>query len=173
MTLLLFIYSRVYADTYRHKVWMRPVTYILLLTDAIVLFSNLRVQNVFHVAPMTDQFGNVYYGVKSYGILYGVHTLICYAFAAACLIVLLVRRSKCPRIFQVNYSSIIITLILTAIANIMFFKFEFIYDFSLIGYTALCCAITYFTFFHIPAGLVEKCWPCLLRLSMTELSVMM
>ena len=29
MTLLLFIYSRVYADTYRHKVWMRPVTYIL------------------------------------------------------------------------------------------------------------------------------------------------
>ena len=138
MTLLLFIYSRVYADTYRHKVWMRPVTYILLLTDAIVLFSNLRVQNVFHVAPMTDQFGNVYYGVKSYGILYGVHTLICYAFAAACLIVLLVRRSKCPRIFQVNYSSIIITLILTAIANIMFFKFEFIYDFSLIGYTALC-----------------------------------
>ena len=156
MTLLLFIYSRVYADTYRHKVWMRPVTYILLLTDAIVLFSNLRVQNVFHVAPMTDQFGNVYYGVKSYGILYGVHTLICYAFAAACLIVLLVRRSKCPRIFQVNYSSIIITLILTAIANIMFFKFEFIYDFSLIGYTALCCAITYFTFFHIPAGLVEK-----------------
>ena len=77
MTLLLFIYSRVYADTYRHKVWMRPVTYILLLTDAIVLFSNLRVQNVFHVAPMTDQFGNVYYGVKSYGILYGVHTLIC------------------------------------------------------------------------------------------------
>lgn len=92
MTLLLFIYSRVYADTYRHKVWMRPVTYILLLTDAIVLFSNLRVQNVFHVAPMTDQFGNVYYGVKSYGILYGVHTLICYAFAAACLIVLLVRR---------------------------------------------------------------------------------
>ena len=156
MTLLLFIYSRVYADTYRHKVWMRPVTYILLLTDAIVLFSNLRVQNVFHVAPMTDQFGNVYYGVKSYGILYGVHTLICYAFAAACLIVLLVRRSKCPRIFQVNYSSIIITLILTAIANIMFFKFEFIYDFSLIGYTALFCAITYFTFFHIQAGLVEK-----------------
>lgn len=64
MTLLLFIYSRVYADTYRHKVWMRPVTYILLLTDAIVLFSNLRVQNVFHVAPMTDQFGNVYYGCK-------------------------------------------------------------------------------------------------------------
>ena len=156
MTLLLFIYSRVYADTYRHKAWMRPVTYILFLTDAIVLFSNLRVQNVFHVAPMTDQFGNVYYGVKSYGILYGVHTLICYALAAACLIVLLVRRSKCPRIFQVNYSSIIITLILTAIANIMFFKFEFIYDFSLIGYTALCCAITYFTFFHIPAGLVEK-----------------
>ena len=40
------------------NVWMRPVTYILLLTDAIVLFSNLRVQNVFHVAPMTDQFGN-------------------------------------------------------------------------------------------------------------------
>lgn len=63
---------------------------------------------------------------------------------------------KMPKNFQVNYSSIIITLILTAIANIMFFKFEFIYDFSLIGYTALCCAITYFTFFHIPAGLVEK-----------------
>lgn len=156
MTLSLFIYSRVYSNTYRHKMWLRVATYILLFADVALLCSNLGTQKVFRVTPMTDSFGNVYYGVRSFGTLYGIHMLICYAFASACLIVLLYRRAKCPKIFRVNYHSIIITLIFTAIANILFFWFGGIYDFSLIGYTLSCCAITYFTFFHVPAGLVEK-----------------
>lgn len=156
MTLSLFIYSRVYSNTYRHRAWVHVATYILLFADAVLLCSNLGTQKVFRVTPMTDRFGNVYYGVRNFGTLYSIHTLICYAFASMCLIVLLYRRAKCPKIFRVNYRSIIITLVFTAIANILFFQFGGVYDFSLIGYTLSCCAITYFTFFHVPAGLIEK-----------------
>lgn len=156
MTLSLFIYSRVYSNTYRHRVWVHVATYILLFADAVLLCSNLGTQKVFRVTPMTDRFGNVYYGVRNFGTLYSIHTLICYAFAFACLIALLYRRTKCPKIFRVNYRSIIITLVFTAIANILFFQFGGVYDFSLIGYTLSCCVIMYFTFFHVPAGLIEK-----------------
>lgn len=156
MALSLFVYSRVYSNTYRHKVWIQIAVCVLLFVDALVLFANIITKNVFYVERFTDQFGNVYYGVKNFGMLYSIHILICYVLASASLFVLLYRRAKCPKIFRVNYNSIIITLVFTAVSNIMFFCFESTYDFSLIGYTLSCCAITYFTFFHVPAGLVEK-----------------
>ena len=156
MALSLCIYSRVYADVYRHKAWVPVVECILLFLNVVVLFSNLVTGNVFSLEQKADSYGNLLFAASEFGTPYLVHVVTCYTFSLAALVALLYRKAKCPKIFRVNYRSIIVMLLCTVMLNILFFLFGEAYDFSLIGYTMSSCAITYFTFFHIPSGLVEK-----------------
>lgn len=156
LTYTLFQYSRIYADTSQNRRWISFTSIILIAADACLLFSNSITKKIFTVEQVEDSFGMIFYSVTERGIWYHLHIGICYLFAFSCLLVLLYRRIKCPKAFRVNYRSIILTLILTALCNFMFFQFGTYYDFSMIGYTLSCVAITYFSFFHVPAGLVEK-----------------
>lgn len=149
-------YSRVYTNTCRNRLWISVIACILLVLDALILFSNMFTHSVFQVVNITDRFGTVFYVVKNYGNLYFVHVIISYLFGMFGMGTLFYRKMKCPKVFRVNYRSVLIMLVITMFTNILFFQIGGNYDFSLIGYTLSCCAITYFTFFHVPAGLVEK-----------------
>lgn len=156
MTIALAIYGRVYANGLRVKKDLHIMTIVFLLVDGILVVYNLTTEKMFQVERFVDTYGNPYYGVMQRDVLFLVHVFICYVFVLHAFGALIYRIYHCPKVFRVKYRVLLISMVLAMLFNFVYIKFGGVFDYSLIGYMILSVGVTYFSFYHIPMGLVEK-----------------
>lgn len=156
MTIALAIYGRVYANGISGKIGLHILTYACLLIDGILIAYNLVTEKIFRLERFVDSYGNPYYAVTERGVFFAVHVIICYVFVLHTFIALIYRKHHCPKVFRVNYRSLLISMVMAALLNVVYIEFGGVFDYSLVGYMLLGTGITYFSFFHIPVGLIEK-----------------
>lgn len=156
MSFSLCLYAISYSDIMERVKHIKVYMLIALILDVILMIVNAFKGNVFKIERCVDAQGNPFYNDVSRGNLYLIHVFACYIFICFAFVILVYRFLHCPKIFRIKYKSIIYTLIVTALVNTLYLATGNSFDFSLICYGLVAVAIIYFTFFHIPMGLMEK-----------------
>lgn len=156
MLFCLALYMQTYTRVLSHVRWLRWIVMAGIVADAVFMVLNVRYKNVFTCIRAVDNQGNSFYNVSSRGNLYLIHMAVCYVLTFFSLSALIYRLVKSPKIFRAKYKTILVSMFVTLIVNALYLNFGKNFDFSLFCYALFGIAIIYFSFYHIPRGLVES-----------------
>lgn len=134
----------------------RKFLIIYFLVDTALLLLNPFFGFVFGCGTTDDYFGNKFYIISEWNLLFSVHISFMYICCFLVIGVLGKKISTSPSIYRFEYISIMTIVCLIAVSGALCVNYEVALDYTLLLYALLGFAIFYFAYIYVPRGLMER-----------------
>lgn len=155
----LLLYLTEYVRDYTNEVFYSKIgstiLYILIFGDVVSIVVNCFNNHVFDIAEKTI------WGIKCFvyyqtGFMFSYHIMLTIVLVCSIITALFMKLLQVSKFYRKKYRTLLILLVIVAIADIVYIFVETPIDFSLIVHSIFAIFMCYFTFFFMPKGLVEK-----------------
>lgn len=151
---MLLLFTIRYIDLKKYKKETLFAGSLLLLLDSLALLVNLFIPFVLTINTITLSDGRV---VMAFAPLpyHRVHWCVSIAIVACCLVMLLGKSQRVPKMYRWQYFSIVGSILVVFLMNLLFVVFRAPMDISVLGFAVACTAIYYFSYYS-PKRLIER-----------------
>lgn len=148
-------FAEEYTQIFKGNRIAKIIIYSGAVADSLILACNIFSGFVFRVEPVTVG-GEIFYMAVDYQRLSMFHTFMAYVLIIFSAAALVTKALKTPRFYRTQYSVILNLFILAVAANVISMVLDSFIDLSVFFYFILAVAISYFSLYFIPKGLIER-----------------
>lgn len=156
----LLIFLLRFLEQYTEDVWSKKSAKIIIYSLAVVNSVSMLLNGVFHHI-VTCRYADIGNGVMCYVFMtqkpwYNLHLCFTYVLVACNLGVLIRQSVITTKFYRKKYSVTLVMLVITVAMDGICTIMDYPLDYSLYAYVMLAIALTYYSIYYVPQGLITK-----------------
>lgn len=156
LVIALLSYIEIYTQTFEGRTPVKIAVYSLAALDTLSFFLNLALRHVFTLEWSVCSWGYHVWTVDNDTQFFTLHLIFTYVIVLFCTTSLIVKAWQVPPFYRGKYMTVLVLLVAVVLLNGICMLVECTIDISVFMYCLMGIAISYYSLFYKPKGLIDS-----------------